>query len=96
MELIASLLAGAVGGNAAGGLLKNLNQGTLINSLAGIVGGGLGGTILSMLGAPDAAGAMGEAGGLDIGSLVGQLAGGGVGGGVMLAVVGFIRNAVSK
>ena len=40
MELIIGLISGAVGGNVAGGVLKNLNQGTLINSLAGVVGGG--------------------------------------------------------
>jgi len=52
MELIISLIAGAVGGNAAGKALPSLNQGTLINSISGIVGGGLGGSILGMLGAP--------------------------------------------
>ena len=91
MELLISLIAGAAGGNAAGGLLKSLNQGTLINSIAGIVGGGLGGQILGALGAGGAA-----AGGMDIGSIVGQLASGGVGGGVVLAVVGMIRNAMAK
>lgn len=93
MEMIVSLIAGAVGGNAAGGLLRNLNQGTLINSIAGIVGGGLGGQVLGMLGAGGMA-ADAAAGGLDIGSIVGQLASGGVGGGVLLAIVGVVRNAM--
>lgn len=96
MELIISLLSGAVGGNAVGGLLKKLNQGTLINSIAGIVGGGLGGQILGFLGAPETAGAAGEVAGLDIGSIIGQVASGGVGGGVVLAVVGFVRNMMNK
>ncbi|WGW04857.1 hypothetical protein [Tropicibacter oceani] len=96
MELIIGLLSGAVGGNVAGGLLKKFDQGTLINSLAGIVGGGLGGTILGMLGAPDMAGAAGEAGGLDLGAIIGQVAGGGVGGGALLAIVGMVRNAMGK
>ncbi len=91
MELIISLLSGAVGGNVAGGLLKNLNQGTLINSLAGVVGGGLGGQILGALGAGGAA-----TGGMDIGAIVSQVAGGGVGGGVLLAVVGIIKNMMAK
>lgn len=93
MEMIVSLVAGAVGGNAAGGLLRNLNQGTLINSIAGIVGGGIGGQVLGMLGAggmaADAAG-----GGMDIGAIVGQLASGGIGGGVLLAIVGVVRRAM--
>lgn len=40
LRLIISLVAGAIGGNLAGSLLKNLNQGTLLNSIAGIFGGG--------------------------------------------------------
>jgi hypothetical protein len=41
--LLISLVSGAVGGNAAGKVLKNFDMGTLWNSVAGIVGGGLGG-----------------------------------------------------
>ena len=37
MELIISLIAGAVGGNVAGGLLKNINLGLLGNSIVGVV-----------------------------------------------------------
>ena len=76
MELIVQLIAGAVGGNVAGGLLKNFNLGMLGNSLAGIVGGGLGGQILGGLmggGAEAVAG-----GGMDVGSIIGSLASGGV------------------
>ena len=50
LPLIIQLVSGAVGGNVAGSLFKNLSLGTLWNSVAGIAGGGLGGTILSMLG----------------------------------------------
>lgn len=39
MELIVSLIAGAIGGNAAGGVLKPVNLGMFGNSLAGIAGG---------------------------------------------------------
>jgi hypothetical protein len=95
-ETIIGLIAGAVGGNAAGGLFKSLNQGTLINSIAGVVGGGLGGSVLSMLGAPDMAGVAGEAAGLDLGAILGQVAGGGVGGGVVLALVGVVRRAMAR
>lgn len=91
MELIISLISGAVGGNLAGGLFKNLSLGTLWNSVAGIAGGGIGGTLLGMLGI--GAGAMG---GGDIGAILSTVAGGGVGGGVVLAVVGVIKNMMSK
>ena len=44
-----------------------------------------------MLGAPYMAGRAGDAAGMDIGALLGQVASGGVGGGVLLAIVGFVR-----
>ena len=53
----------------------------------------MGGSILGMLGAPDMAGMAGDAAGMDIGALLGQVASGvGVGGGVLLAIVGFVRS----
>ena len=90
--LFLNLVSGAIGGNALGRLIGSLNQGTVINSIAGVLGIGLGGSILSMLGAPDMAGMAGDAAGMDIGALLGQVASGGVGGGVVLAIVGFVRS----
>ena len=43
LNLVIQLVAGAVGGNAAGAILKQFNLGPLGNSIAGIIGGGLGG-----------------------------------------------------
>ena len=89
--LILNLVSGAVGGNVVGRLIGSLNQGTVINSIAGILGCGLGGSILGMLGASDMAGMASDAACMDIGALLGQVASGGVGGGVLLAIVGFVR-----
>ena len=50
IALIIQLLSGAAGGNLAGKLFKNINLGTVGNSIAGILGGGLGGQLLGMLG----------------------------------------------
>jgi uncharacterized membrane protein YeaQ/YmgE (transglycosylase-associated protein family) len=47
---IISLLSGIIGGNLAGGAMKEQSLGTLGNSIAGLVGGGLGGQLLSALG----------------------------------------------
>ncbi len=94
MNLIIQLIAGALGGNAAGAMLKNLNLGTLGNSIAGILGGGLGGQILGMLGGAGAAAA--TTGGTDISSIIGSLASGGVGNGVLMAIIGVIKNAMAK
>ncbi|MES2581045.1 MAG: hypothetical protein V4552_10895 [Pseudomonadota bacterium] len=92
LTLIIQLVSGAVGGNVAGGLLKDVSLGTLGNSLVGILGGGLGGQLLSMLGVGGAE----TAGSVDIASIVSQVAGGGVGGGVLLVIVGLIKNALAK
>jgi uncharacterized membrane protein YeaQ/YmgE (transglycosylase-associated protein family) len=91
--LIIQLISGAVGGNIAGALLKKFSLGTVGNSIVGILGGGLGGQILGMLGA---GGAGAAASGLDIGSIVSSIAGGGVGGGILMAIVGLIRQQMKK
>lgn len=91
--LIIQLVGGAIGGNAAGAVLKNLSLGTVGNSIVGILGGGLGGYLLGMLGI---GGGEAAAGSLDIASIVTNVLGGGVGGGVLLAIVGAIRKATAK
>jgi uncharacterized membrane protein YeaQ/YmgE (transglycosylase-associated protein family) len=92
--LIINLVAGAVGGNAAGAVMKDKSLGTLWNSVSGIVGGGLGGLILNAV-VPSLAGAA-QGGGLDIGSIVGQFFGGGIGGGILMIVVSLIKGALAK
>jgi len=90
LPIIIQLVSGAVGGNAAGSIMKNLSLGTLGNSLVGILGGGLGGQLLGMLG-------LGVGGGeLDIASIISSVAGGGIGGGVLLAIVGTVKKAMVK
>jgi len=91
MELIIQLVAGAIGGNAAGMALKKHSLGTLWNSVIGIIGGGLGGQVLGMLGL-----AVGGGGGLDIASIVGQILSGGVGGGILLVIVGVVKKMLNK
>ncbi len=90
LPILISLASGAVGGNAAGTVMKNLSLGTLGNSIVGILGGGLGGQLLGMLGV----GIGGD--GMDMSSIVGNVASSGVGGGVLLAIVGLIRKALAR
>ena len=90
LPIIIQLVSGAVGGNVAGALLKKLSLGTIGNSLVGIIGGGLGGYLLSLLGVATGAG------GMDVAGIIGSIAGGGVGGGALMAIVGLIKNAMSK
>lgn len=97
MDLIIQLIAGAIGGNAAGAVLKNLNMGPILNSVVGILGGGLGGQILGMIGAGGmAAGGMAAGGGMDMTSIIASLASGGVGGGALMAIVGAVKNMMAK
>ena len=90
--IIIQLIAGGVGGNIAGSALKQYNLGTIGNTIAGVLGGGVGAQIIGALlgGEPGVA----AAGGLDIGSIIGQIASGGVGGGVLMAIVGLIKQAM--
>jgi hypothetical protein len=85
LPIIIQLISGAAGGNVAGALLKNLSLGTVGNSVAGALGG-LGGANLlpAILGS----------GVLD--GMVGSIAGGGIGGIVLTAIVGLIKNMMSK
>lgn len=88
-SLLINLVSGAVGGNIAGGAMKNLSLGTIGNSIVGILGGGIGGSVLSMLGL-DAGGA----GTLDLENIISSLGAGGIGGGALLVIVGAIRKVI--
>ena len=93
LSLIIQLLSGAVGGNLAGNLLKKYDLGTVGNSIVGILGGGLGGQLLAML---THSGGAAASGGLDIGSILASVASGGVGGGVLMAIIGAVKTAMTK
>lgn len=95
ISFIIQLIAWAVGGNAAGGLLKNISLGPLGNTIAEGADGGIGGSILSGL-IPALGSAASGAGGFDIAAMAGQLAGGGITGAIVTAVVGRIKNALIK
>ncbi len=94
--LIIQLISGAAGGNIAAALLKKFSLGPVGNSLVGILGGALGGQLIGMLGGGGTGATAAAASGLDIGSIVSNLAGGGVGGAILMAIVGFIRQQMSK
>jgi len=95
---IISLLTGALGGNVAGKLMPNASLGTLWNSVAGIAGGGIGSTILGMLGIGAATATDVAAGGgmPDASTLLGMGGSGLVGGGVVMAIIGFVKNMMNK
>jgi uncharacterized membrane protein YeaQ/YmgE (transglycosylase-associated protein family) len=86
MEWVISLITGAIGGNVAGALFKNLSLGPLGNTIAGVLGGGAGAEILNLV--------LGS--GVGSGSVVGNVASAGVGSVVVMLIVGLIKNAMAK
>jgi hypothetical protein len=87
IALVVQLISGAVGGNAVGAALKDVNLGTLGNSIAGAIGGGIGGQLLTAT-LPAVTGGSG----LDVGSLLGEIAGGGAGGALLTVIAGLVKN----
>ena len=94
-DLAIQAIAGALGGNAAGGLLKNINLGPIAKTISGAVGGGIGGQILQAL-IPALTGAVSAPGGFDIAAAAGQAVGGGVTGAIVTVIVGLIKNSLFK
>lgn len=85
-ELIVNLLSGAAGGNAAGGLLKKINMGPVLNTITGLLGGFGGGKLLEVL----------NTSGGDTNNMITQILSGIGGGGILTAIVGFIKNQLAK
>lgn len=90
LNLIVSLVSGAVGGNAAGAAMKDKSLGVVGNSLSGILGGGIGGAILQALGVATSSGEV------NLQSILSSIASGGVGGGVLMAIIAAVKNAMAK
>jgi len=89
INLIIQLLAGAIGGNAAGAAFKDYGLGMLGNTIAGAIGGGIMGQVLQAL-LPALSG-----GALDIGALFGQIVGGGAGGAVLTVIASLVKSAIA-
>jgi hypothetical protein len=90
INLIIQLVAGLIGGNAAGAALKDYDLGKLGNTIAGAIGGVGGGQILQAI-IP----ALAATGGGDVGALLGQAVGGGVAGAIVTFLVGVVKNMMA-
>src|SRR5258708_32146189 len=91
--IVTELIAGGVGGNIAGALLKKFNLGPIGNTIAGILGGVGGGQLLSML---TGAVAPAATGGLDMSSMLSRVGGGGVCGGGVMSMLGLVTALVGR
>lgn len=97
IPIIVQLIGGGVGGNIVGQLAKSMSMGSTGNTITGVIGGVAGTWLAGMVpGLDGLVGSMASGGGMDIGALVGQGASGLVGGGVLTAVAGLIKNNVMK
>lgn len=83
-SLIVQLVAGAIGGNAAGAAMKQYSLGTLGNTIAGVLGGGIGGQLVGSL--------VGTA----VEGFVGDIAGGAVGGAILMILAGLVRKMMAR
>jgi uncharacterized membrane protein YeaQ/YmgE (transglycosylase-associated protein family) len=89
-QILINLVAGALGGNAAGKASPKFDLGTLGNTIAGLVGGGVLGQIVVLL--IPAVTAAAQSGNLSIGGIVTQVISGGAGGALLTAIIGAIKN----
>lgn len=99
LNLLISLISGAVGGNLGGAAVTDKNLGTVANSIIGLIGGGGGAFILKALGilsATGAAGASGAATGseFDLATLLANIGVSGVSGGALTAIISLINDAI--
>lgn len=88
-----NLVAGAIGGNAAGKASPTFDLGTLGNTLAGLVGGGVLGQLIPLV--LPAVSAAAQSGNLTVGGVLTHLIGGGAGGAILTAIIGGLRNRVA-
>ena len=95
--IIVQLVTGVLGGVGTGKAVKSVDLGNVGNVISGAIGG-VGGTWLAPLipGLSDMLTGAAAPGGMDIGALVTQGISGLVGGGVLTAIVGAIKNATTR
>ena len=103
VNLIISLVSGAVGGNVAGSATAEKNLGPLFNTIAGLIGGGAGDWILKALGvlasssaATAAANTPASGSEFDLGTLLANIAVSGVSGGALTGIITLIKDAIAK
>lgn len=89
-QILMNLIAGAIGGNAAGKATPTFDLGTLGNTISGLVGGGVLGQLIPIL--LPALTAAAQGGNFSLGSILTNLIGGGAGGAILTAIIGAIKN----
>lgn len=93
VTLIIQLLGGAAGGNVVGALLKNADLSAILRTVLGVVGGVGGGQLAALI--PVLQSLLGDAAGTG-GQIVGNAGASAVGGALLTAIVGFIKQSMNK
>lgn len=99
VNLIISLVSGAVGGNLAGAATSDKNLGPIFNTVAGLLGGGAGDFILKALGilaSTQAATAATGGSEFDIASLLANIGVSGASGAALTGIITLVKDAVLK
>lgn len=89
-QILMNLVAGALGGNAAGKASPTFDMGTIGNTIAGLVGGGVLGQLVPII-MPAVTASM-ASGNFSIGGVITNLIAGGAGGALLTAIIGAIKN----
>ena len=89
-QILINLVAGALGGNAAGKSSSTFDLGTIGNTLAGLVGGGVLGQLIPIV--LPAVQASISSGNFTVGNVVANLVSGGAGGAILTTIIGAIKN----
>jgi len=87
VNLVIQLIGGVTGAQSITAIFKQFSSGPTLDTIIGLIGGFAGGQL---------AGLIPELEGSGIVPVIGNLIGGGLGGGVLTALVGFIRQALKK
>jgi uncharacterized membrane protein YeaQ/YmgE (transglycosylase-associated protein family) len=87
IDLIIQIIAGVIGGHAAGAAIKDCTFGAIGNTIAGAIGGIAGVQLLQQL-VPVLANAAGK---VDIGALLVQIIGGVAGGAILTVLAGVTK-----
>jgi hypothetical protein len=101
VSILVQLIGGGIGGNGLAAIVKKLSLGPAGNTIAGAIGGWLGTWLAGMIpgldGIVKGAAATGAAvSGLDFGTLAGQGVTGIVGGAILTAIAGAIKNMSTR
>jgi hypothetical protein len=91
MNLFIQIIAGIIGGHAAGAVIKDCTVGAIGNTIMNTIMGAIGGVIGSLLLQAAVPALAGSPGSVDIGALVGQVIGGGVGGFLLTVIAGGLK-----